>query len=120
MKILVKEHISTGFTGSDADILNSLVRNAINNADKNNEPIIIDFEGIEMYATFFFNVALAPFLEFMSKKEYDSKIKVINLTSVGEAAYSLSYEGAVEYYSLTPEMRKAREEIHAEILEEFF
>lgn len=119
MKILVKDHISTGFTGSEADILASLVRNALDNPNES-KPVVIDFEGIEMFNTFFFNVALAPFLEFMSKEEYDSKIQVINLTSVGEDAYSLSHEGGIEYYSMAPEMRKAYDESLAELLEELF
>ncbi|WNY28453.1 hypothetical protein MmiEs2_06390 [Methanimicrococcus stummii] len=114
MIIQARKYIATGFDPNDAEIISNLIDDLL----QKEEFVTVDFTGIDFYCTYFFNSAFTFRLETMSQEEYDSKIKVIGLTDVGEAAYSLSYDNSADYYRLTPEMRIAYDNDIEEMLEE--
>lgn len=71
--------------------------NAIEKALAKKEKIIIDFEGIERYATLFFNFSLLPYARQFGKQKYDATFTIINLSDFGKEVYSWFYEDAVEH-----------------------
>ncbi|MDV0446146.1 hypothetical protein MmiAt1_17630 [Methanimicrococcus sp. At1] len=114
MIIQAKEYVSTGFGPEDAKTISNLIDNSL----LKEESVTIDFTDIDFFCTYFFKKAFTFRLDLMSQEEYNSKIKVIGLSKVGEAAYSLAYDNSVDYYSIPPEMRQARDEEIAELVEE--
>ncbi|WNY28445.1 hypothetical protein MmiEs2_06310 [Methanimicrococcus stummii] len=114
MIIQAKNYISTGFGSNDAKTISNLIDDLL----RKEESVTIDFSGIDFYCTYFFNRGFTFRLDTMSQEEYDSKIKIIGLNKTGTAAYNLSYDNSVDYFKIPFEMRKARNEEIAELVEE--
>lgn len=92
--------------------------NAIEKALAKKEKIIIDFEGIERYATLFFNFSLLPYARQFGKQKYDETFIIINLSDFGKEVYSWFYEDAVEHpIKFTTEQEKLIVKIVDEISE---
>lgn len=93
MLIKMKE-LSTGAScNRDAEKLAKEIEKALAKKEK----IIIDFEGIERYATLFFNFSLLPYARQFGKQKYDETFTIINLSDFGKEVYSWFYEDAVEH-----------------------
>jgi len=105
MKIEAKEHISSGFSAKDAEIISLIINKGL----ESEKSVEIDFKDIRYFTTLFFNLALTSLLDKMSNEEYQSRIKIINLSEVGQETYEHSYENAVEYYKLSEDERRERE-----------
>ena len=60
------------------------------------EKIIIDFEGIERYATLFFNFSLLPYARQLGKQKYDDTFFLINLDKIGEEDYNDFYNSVLK------------------------
>lgn len=70
--------------------------NAIEKALAKKEKIIIDFEGIERYATLFFNFSLLPYARQLGKQKYDDTFLLINLDEIGEEDYNDFYNNVLK------------------------
>lgn len=70
--------------------------NAIEKALAKKEKIIIDFEGIERYATLFFNFSLLPYARQFGKQKYDDTFFLINLDEIGEEDYNDFYNNVLK------------------------
>lgn len=70
--------------------------NAIEKALAKKEKIIIDFEGIERYATLFFNFSLLPYARQFCKQKYDDTFFLINLDEIGEEDYNDFYNNVLK------------------------
>lgn len=90
-KIKVMDFIPNAFSSEQALILKRKIEEAL----KEEEEIQIDFTGINKYTTLFFNFSTGYFINKLGRKEYDSRIKVKNLTQLGESTYQNSYDNAV-------------------------
>lgn len=91
MKILINSFTPNALSESAG----SELRNKIIEANKvdSNEEIILDFKGIVLYATMFFNASIGFFIK-EDRTEILDKIKIINITSLGERTYKHSKENA--------------------------
>ena len=88
------KELSTGAScNRDAEKLAKEIEKALAKKEK----IIIDFEGIERYATLFFNFSLLPYARQFGKQKYDETFTIINLSDFGKEVYSWFYEDAVEH-----------------------
>lgn len=107
MVIKMKE-LSTGASCSrDAEKLVKEIEKALAKEEK----ITIDFEGIERYATLFFNFSLLPYAKQFGKRKYDETFTIINLSDFGKEVYSWFYEDAVEHpIKYTAEQMKCLED----------
>ena len=105
--ILVKNHIQTGFSIEDAEILDRVINKEI----ETNDIVIIDFSDISFFTTLFFNNALTKYILTLTPTVYDKKFEIINLSDVGSSTYEHSYNNAIEYYNLPPEKRDVHEQI---------
>lgn len=90
-EIKVMDFIPNAFSSEQALILKRKIEEGL----ENQREIQIDFEGISKYTTLFFNFSTGYFINKLGKAEYDSRIKVKNLTKLGESAYQNSYDNSV-------------------------
>lgn len=81
-----------------ADKEGMLLRNLIENKITANEKVVLDFSGISMYASPFFNVSLGYFIGKYGIEKYNSLIEIRNLTPVGEKVYQTVADNAVNYF----------------------
>lgn len=109
------KELSTGAScNRDAEKLAKEIEKALAKKEK----IIIDFEGIERYATLFFNFSLLPYARQLGKQKYDETFTIINLSDFGKEVYSWFYEDAVEHpIKYTAEQEKLIVKIVDEISE---
>ena len=70
------------------------IRNAIVNALKTEDSVTVDFDGIIVFTTMFFNACSGHFVLTHSLKWYTEKIKFINLNNMGKEAHKHSIENA--------------------------
>ena len=75
-----------------------VIKNVIEENIEKSEKIILDFEGITLFATPFFNLAIGHFIIKLTPKIFDNKIKCINLTELGSATLQYSYDNACMIY----------------------
>lgn len=71
-----------------------LLREKINEALKNEQEVTVDFDGIYVFTTMFFNACSGHFVLTNSIDWYNEKIKVINLNEMGLETHKHSIENA--------------------------
>ena len=80
-------------------------------------PVEVDFAGVSVFASPFFNAAFGRLLKDLTTEELNRLLKVYNLTSVGKDVLKLVIKDSTQYYS-DPEFRKTLDEILSEQAEE--
>ena len=93
--IRVHEIINSAFSQEKAIILRERIAKIITYEQE----IVLDFEGITKFTTLFFNFSTGYFVSILGPKEYDKKIKLVNLTELGKSVYESSYLNAVTKYA---------------------
>ena len=83
--------IQNAFSSEQAKLLKSEIEKEL----VMEENVELDFTDISKFTTLFFNFSTGYFISKLGKTEYDRRIKVKNLTKLGESAYRNSYENAV-------------------------
>lgn len=101
MIIKVNDYIESAFSIEDAEKLNQIIGNAIKNYD-DDEIIELDFSRLTYFTTLFFNHAVTQFVNELTLEVYKEKIKIKNISDIGQSAYDLSLDTASRYYK-TPE-----------------
>ena len=79
--------------------------------DAGAQKIEIDFSGITVFTTLFFNFSTGVFINEMGKEKYDTIFEITNLDDLGESTYNHSYNNCIR------DEIKGDEEINAKILE---
>lgn len=105
--ILAKNYIETGFSADDAEKLDQIIKPLFDKREK----VVIDFEGIKIFTTLFFNTSLAKYVMEIGPDEYDKLFDLKNLSEVGDATYQHSLDNAKNYYVMSEEQRRNRDEI---------
>ena len=91
--IIINELFDNAMAASNGDLLREKLEIIFNSNE--NATIILDFLDIELYATPFFNRSTGYFfIKFGGEEIYNSKIKVINLDTLGTETYEYSLETA--------------------------
>ena len=106
-EVKASDYIQSGFSAEDAGKIAPIIKNAL----KEHGAIKVNFKGISYYTTLFFSQSVTNLLGQMSKKEYDSKIKIANLTKSGKITYQHAMAYAVDFYSETEQERIKQEEM---------
>lgn len=112
--IIANEYIQTGFSMEDAEKLLAVIEPLV----KQKENLTIDFTGIKLFTTLFFNNVLAKFVMELGPDCYNEKFFVKNLSEVGETTYQHSLENAKDYFAMTPEKRAIQNDILEDPTEE--
>lgn len=105
--IKATDYIKTAFSANDAEELGQAISPLLDGLEK----IVVDFDGITIFTTLFFNNAFAKFLMEIGPKKYNERFCLKNLTELGESTYKHSIENAVKFYNLSKEEQKKQEEI---------
>lgn len=103
--IKIKDFCSTALSLSNAQIIKEEIDKYINDYDQ----IVLDFEGIELFATPFFNMAIGHFVTRLTPEIFENKISCINLSELGRETYSYSFKNACSIYEKSLENEKIDE-----------
>ena len=88
--IKVKDFLDMAFSYEDGMEL----REKINEALEKEQPVEVDFEGITVFTTMFFNACFGHYVFTNSFDWYTKNIKVVNLNQMGEETHRHSIENA--------------------------
>ena len=88
--IKVKDFIQMAFSYEEGMLLRERMLNEL----KNEAPLTVDFEGITVFTTMFFNACSGHFVFANSLEWYQQNFKVINLNPLGEETHKHSIENA--------------------------
>lgn len=66
---------------------------------KDKEHVEVDFEGVQIYASPFFNTAIAPYLGKMNVNEMKELLSFKNLPPVGKRLLNQVIHNAIDFYS---------------------
>lgn len=90
INIKIKSHVKFCLSQNDGKILRNIIEPELNKGEK----IILDFSGISLFASPFFNISVGHFITNMGIKKYNENIEVINLSVVGQKVYQKVTEHA--------------------------
>lgn len=93
-KIMVNQLTKMAMTESEGLKLRKEIEKFIEKEDK----IVIDFSGISLFATMFFNASIGHFVMNLSPEKCDNIFELINLSELGAETYSHSFENAKTMY----------------------
>ncbi len=107
--IQVNQYIQTAFSAEDAENLLKVIQPLF----ATDEKIVLDFSGIKLFTTLFFNNALARYVLELGPEAYRHRFEVKNLSKVGETTYLHSMDNAKEYYEASDGEKKERQKLLA-------
>ena len=99
------EFIKTGFSADDAVELDKVIRPLFEKGEK----IVVDFEGIKIFTTLFFNNVFAKYILKIGPAKYNECFELENLSELGQTTYQHSFDNAVAYYNLSDSAKKAQD-----------
>lgn len=105
--IKASDYIKTAFSANDAEKIYTAIILSLSD----NNTVEVDFEGVSIFTTLFFNNAFAKFIIEMGPEKYDKTIKLTKLSELGESTYKHSYDNAINYYQLSQEEKTKQEQI---------
>jgi hypothetical protein len=82
------------------------LRAAIEETLKKDEAVTLDFSGISLFATMFFNASIGHLIMTLSPKKCDELIHVVNISDLGMETYIHSFENAKAIYEQYGNLRK--------------
>ncbi|ADU27816.1 STAS-like domain-containing protein [Ethanoligenens harbinense] len=94
-KVMVRDIATMALTESDGRKL----RKAIEASLKDGETVELDFSGISLFATMFFNASIGNFVMKLSPDECAEKIRLTNISDLGMDTYLHSFENASAIYA---------------------
>ncbi|MEG0529065.1 MAG: STAS-like domain-containing protein [Bacilli bacterium] len=94
--IKVKELVDNGLSETSGLILRKKIQELLNNSTKK---IILDFSGITLFATPFFNSFIGYFVLQYSPERVDELIEITNISDLGKETYNHSYSNAKNIYN---------------------
>ncbi|HIF9275677.1 TPA: STAS-like domain-containing protein [Photobacterium damselae] len=89
------------------------LKGTLNTALQSNTKVELDFSAVQVYASPFFNTAIAPYLGDMSIQELLEKISFENLSPIGRKLLNQVIHNAIEFYSKAePEQQDLEEKVN--------
>lgn len=116
--IKANEFIKTGFSVEDAETLKGKLQPLFEQEKR----VVIDFDGIVIYTTLFFNFLFGPYIMKIGPEKFKKKIILINLSQIGLASYQISYQNAAKKWNKTPRHVTFRDigyNIHQSIIKKY-
>lgn len=106
MLIKVSDYTKTALSADDGVV----IRNQILSVSDPDEEITLDFSGITLYATMFFNAFIGYFVLNSKKDLVDDRIKLENISALGQRTFEHSYNNAVFVKNNSVDMETAVKE----------
>jgi hypothetical protein len=75
------------------------------------ETVALDFEGVEVFASPFFNAGVGRLLADLSPQALNARLKIEHLSGFGSRVLRRVIDNAKEYYASSPEHRQAIDRI---------
>jgi len=97
-RIYVREHIGrSGLSKRNGDILYKVIMDHI----KENQKIVLDFAGVDAFASLFFNASIGRLLKDYYLEELHERLDFVNLTPVGQNTLRRTIKNSAEYFAKT-------------------
>ena len=74
-------------------------------------PYGIDFKGVTIFTTLFFNNAFTKYILKIGPDAYKQKFELKNLSDLGETTYQHSCDNAVNYFNMSDDAKKIHDEV---------
>lgn len=99
--IIIKNFINNALSIENGEIIKNEIDKLLIDTNKETDfvTVTLDFSDICLFATPFFNACIGYFVIKLSPDEFNKKIKLINLSTLGQETYNFSYENAVIVYN---------------------
>ena len=108
MRIKVRECVGeNAITQEDGKIIYGLMHDPL----LQSESIELDFEGVEVFASPFFNASVGCLLEDLDRDALNARLQFEHLSDFGERVLRRVIENAEEYYAASLEHRRAVDRI---------
>lgn len=98
-------YIKTGFSAEDAKKLDAVIKPLFDKGEK----IQVDFEGITIFTTLFFNNLFAKYIMMTGPEKYNELFTLEKLSELGETTYRHSMDNAIRYYNMSDSDRKKQD-----------
>ncbi|WP_406849075.1 STAS-like domain-containing protein [Vibrio vulnificus] len=86
------------------------LKRALDDGMQSGDLIELDFQRVQVYASPFFNTAIAPYLGQMRFEELREKISFVHLSPVGKRLLNQVIHNAIEFYSKAEQEQQDLEE----------
>lgn len=93
--IKVKEIISNGLSESDGLLIREKIKDLL---EISKDKIVLDFSGINLFATPFFNSFIGYFVIQYSPEKVSELIELKNISELGKETYQHSFNNAKNFY----------------------
>lgn len=108
MRIKVREWVGeNAMTQEDGKAVYDLIHDPL----RQGETVELDFEGVDVFASPFFNASVGRLLEDLERDALNAQLLFEHLSGFGERVLRRVIENAEEYYAASPEHRRAMERI---------
>lgn len=84
-----------------------IVKKEIDISLKEKNTVSLDFSGVEIYASPFFNTSIAPYLEKLSVEDMKKKFRFENISPLGRSLLNQVIHNAIEFYTKSDEERES-------------
>lgn len=105
--IKATDFIKTGFSADDAIKISGEIEAALNSGEK----VVVDFKGVTIFTTLFFNNAFTKYILKIGPDAYKQKFELKNLSDLGETTYQHSFDNAVNYFNMSDDAKKIHDEV---------
>lgn len=86
--IKVNEFLETAFDMEDAEILKEKIMPYL----ESNEPVLLDFKGVEHFTSLFFSIGLCDIMYDLGQEKYDKLVILLNLPDYAKNSYKACYQ----------------------------
>ncbi len=110
--IIANQHIKTALSVSSVQELDKVIRPLLERREK----VVVDFTGITIFSSLFFNSLIQAYMSELGEDEYAKLFEFINLNHVGESTYKHCLAQVKLYMRLTPEEREQYRNVLSEVI----
>src|SRR5262245_36240353 len=113
MRLAIRDICAFAITGEDGQVVFDRIVPALRRA----EPVEIDFQGVTVYASPFFNAAIGQLLRDFKREDLRRLLKVENLTADGHDVVRQVIDNSERYYA-SPDYRETQRKVLEAMAEE--
>src|SRR5437870_5171543 len=114
MRLPIREICTFALTQEDGQTVFDQIAPAL----RTGEPVELDFKGVRVFASSFFNASLGQLLRDFKREDLRRLLKLENLTAEGQDVARQVIDNAEKYYSAPEEYREAQRKVIEAIAEE--
>lgn len=108
MRIKVREWVGeNAMTQDDGQVIYNLIHDPL----RQGQTVELDFEGVDVFASPFFNASVGRLLEDLERDALNARLRFEHLSGFGERVLRRVIENAEEYYAASPDHRRAVDRI---------